>query len=593
MSYYLSIAIRSAAKEKFFEIVDTIEKFSGKIEQTEKDLIIGSSDDVNIISCLIQMKENYPEAHSGFSQYLGIAKGLAKIAEAGEILVSEEIEKKIIEDFEITSLGMLSIAGMSSQILVCRVETPVKKLSFPETKTLKPLIPRKDDFEALKNMLRVTNAILVTGPTGSGVTTFLDQFTEQTQDKEIFRTTCPTYIMDLSLKPIIEIVIQIMGIHGMENIEEKQNTIEKRLKQLGIADIGTSYLALLDFLGLGEDESILEKMDLKTRVEIITRTVAEVIKRIAWSKPVMIIIEDVEHIDVSSVNFIQHLMAKLAEEKVHFIFSSNSTQVNIGGLKGFELSTIPKEELVKLVEDQTGEKLNLPPTTPFHVAQYLLLYKEEIMSYHYDQYLGQTSISDFGLSFYDIKTIIKRRVELLGDKKEFLFNLAIAGTEINPDELPVDKKNHNLFNYLVRSNYLKKYFNHYLFANPMLHREVYNIVPDKEKRHQRLADYYSHIQGYEEYAAFHYREENNYKKAIEFLLKSGDQAVKKGGYDSGISYYSQALDLCQRQGDAVNLEILITLNENLADVYRALGDEKKALRYYKLVLDSYKEILKE
>ena len=44
---------------------------------------------------------------------------------------------------------------------------------------------------------------------------------------------------------------------------------------------------------------------------------------------------------------------------------------------------------------------------------------------------------------------------------------------------------------------------------------------------------------------------------------------------------------------SIDLEILVALNEGLADVYRSLGDEEKALKYYKVVLDSYKEILKE
>jgi len=123
--------------------------------------------------------------------------------------------------------------------------------------------------------------------------------------------------------------------------------------------------------------------------------------------------------------------------------------------------------------------------------------------------------------------------------------------------------------------------------------EIYNLVPDKKTRHERLADYYRRIQGYEEQAAFHYLKAENHKKAIEFLMKSAEFAIQKGGYESGIDYYNQALDLCQRQKDAADLEILVALNEGLADVYRSLGDEDKALKYYKVVLDSYKEILKE
>jgi tetratricopeptide (TPR) repeat protein len=108
-----------------------------------------------------------------------------------------------------------------------------------------------------------------------------------------------------------------------------------------------------------------------------------------------------------------------------------------------------------------------------------------------------------------------------------------------------------------------------------------------------MADYYIRLTGHEEHAAFHYREGNNFKKAIECSLQSARRAVRKGGYETAIDYYNQALELCQRKKEAADLETVVALNEELADVYRSLGDEEKALKYYKFVLDSYKEILKE
>ncbi|UCG92491.1 MAG: AAA family ATPase [candidate division WOR-3 bacterium] len=594
MDLFFSILIRNLARKKFSEITELIEKFTGTIERADKDMVLGHCDDVNIIACLFKIKESYPEARFGLSQYMGLAIGLSKIAKLGEILISEDIEQKIIEHFEITSLGMLSIEGMASQILVCRIENPKGELRFPKVKTLQRIsIPRTGEIELLQNLLRVAHAILVTGPAGSGKTTFLEQLIDQWQDAEIFQTVCPSYNKGHTLKPIAEIVKHLLHIYGTEGIEQQQKIIEERLRELDISDIGTSYLAILDFLGLSEEESILEKLELKTRVEMITRSVADILKRISWQKPVVVIIEDVEHMDASSVNFIQCVISKLLEDNVSFIFSSSLSQVNIPGLKEFELRSVEKDHLEGIIEKSTGEKLMLPPTTPFHVSQYLLLFHEEKMSYFYNQYCGKKSISGFSIPFHDVKTIIKRRLELLEDKRDFLFDLAVAGSEIKPDELPVEQKDRPLFDYFVTIGYLKKYFDYYIFANPLLHSEIYNFVADKEKRHLRLADYYRRIQGFEEQAAFHYREGGNYKKAIEFLMKSATLAVKKGGHESGIGYYNQAFELCQRQQEAANLETLVAINEGLAEIYRALGEEDKALEYYKFVLDSYKDMLKE
>ncbi len=594
MEYFLSIFIRGLTKEKFQDIIYNIERFSGSIVQAEKDMIVARSRDVNIISCLLKMKENYPEGRFGFSQYIGLAKGLAKIAKFEEILFSEEIEKQVIEKFALTSLGMLSIEGMSSQILVCRLDNVVGELIFPEQKKQELILSRKNEIELLKNLLTVTNAVLVLGHQGCGKTIFLDQLTDEWREKEIYRTFCPSYSIGRTLKPITDIVTQILGVYDVESIEEKQTIIEKKLKSLEIMDIGTSYLAILDFLSLNEEESILEKIEIKTRSEIISQSVAEVVKRISWNTPVVIIIEDIENMDASSANFVEQLMTRLVEENVQFIFTAAMSEIGISGLKEFELRSIEKKRLENLVENITDEKVTLPPTTPFHVLQYLRLYKEEKVIYLYNQYLGENALADFSLAFHDIETTVKRRLDLLeNDKLEFILSLAVAGVEISPDELPIDKKNLFSFDYFVDRAYLQRHYNNYIFISPLLHSEIYNLVEDKQNRHARLADYYRRIHGFEEQAAFHYLKAEDYKKAIEFLMKSANHAIRKGGYESGINYYTQALDLCQRKKDSVDLDILVALNEGLADVYRALGDEKKALKYYKVVLDSYKEILKE
>ncbi|OPX18548.1 hypothetical protein BXT86_00615 [candidate division WOR-3 bacterium 4484_100] len=594
MNYFFSIFLRDLNREKFYEIIETLEQFSGSIVEVEKSLILGQSDTVEIVASLLKMREFYPEMRFGFSQYPGLAKGLSRIAKFGEVLISEEVEQKLLDDFEITSLGMLTIEGMSSQILVCRIDQPRGDLKFPKQIRKENRISRAGQIDAMENLLSVSNAVLIVGPTGIGKTVFIDQLVERWQEqKEVLRTVCPPIIRRLSLEPIMELVEQLLEIEDVESIGEKQQAIERRLKELGIADIGTTYLAVLDFLGLSEEETILEKMDLKVRVDLVTTNIAEIIKRMSWNRPLVIIVEDVENMDPSSVNFMQNLILKLADENVYFIFSSALSQVNISGIKEFELREIEREDLINLVKNEINEEIKFAAATPLHIAQFLRLYREERLDYFYKQYQGEAAIGGFNLPFHDFKTVVKRRVELLEEKKDFIYNLAIAGIKIIPDEFPVDKDNLGLFEYFVKRGFLRRFLNYYIFINPLLHNEIYDLIPDKKRRHQHLADYYSRLEGYEELAAYHLQQAESYNKAIEYLIKSAQLVVGKGAYDSGINYYKKALELCQQHRELANLEILVAINEGLADIYRALDDEETALKYYKVVLDSYKEILKE
>ncbi|UCG30490.1 MAG: hypothetical protein JSV53_01030 [candidate division WOR-3 bacterium] len=594
MNFHFGINAQKLTLDQFTDIVDTVERSWGRIDSADKDLLVGSSEESNILCCLLELKEKYPDAHFGFSQHIALAKGLSKIAEKGEILISEEIEKIVIDDFKVTCLGMLSIQGMANEILVCKLEEPNKEITPPAPKPRWPHISRRSQLESLEHHLSVSKALLVVCPTGGGKTVFFDELIDQWEGKKIsYRTTCPSYMRGITFQPVTELVVQMLGIDGIRSTEDKQKKIEQKLKDLNIVDIATSYLTILDFLCLSDEESILEKLELKTRVEVLTDTVADIFKRMSWNIPVALIVEDAENMDASSTMFMQHLMTKLAEEDVCFIFCSYLSHINLSGLHEFELREIEKKDLARLIEEATGESMSLPPTTPFHVLQYIGLYNEEKLSYFYRQYRGETSIAGFALSYHDIKTIIKRRFENLGDKKEFIANLSIAGIKIQPDEFPLEKQSIDLFDYFTRIGYLKKHMNHYVFVNPILHDEIYELTRHKRNMHIRFADYYSRLAGHEEHTAFHYGEGENYKKAIEYLLLSARQAVRKGGYESGIEYYNKALELCQRKKDAAELELVIALNEGMADVYRSLGEEDKALKYYKVVLDSYKEILKE
>lgn len=595
MNYYIGILIRELKDEPFYNLIENLRRFNSRIEQVEKYLIICSNDDVNVINCLIKLKETYPEIRYGLSQYIGIARGLARIAQVGEILISADLESTVIDNFYITSLGMLTIEGMKTEILVCRVDGPKGEAKFPEFKRTSAIIPRATMIDSLKSFLKVTKSALVFAPDGTGKTFFIDQFIEEWgKDKEIFRTNVAPYISNITLKPVHNLLIQLFGIGFNLSLDEKQKFIERKLKKIGIRDIGTSYLACLDFLGLGEEDTILRKMDPKVRRELIINTICDVLANLSHIKPVVIIVEDIENLDQSSISFFQEFINKLADEDIRFIFTSNRAQVNLKGLKEFELIEIDHNQVEEYIYNQIGEKVNLPVTTMLGVAQYIALYQEEQIDYFYNLYNGESPLISFSLSFSDLKTIIKRRIELLPEPhRELLYALTMLGYEIDPEELPLSENIGEQLYYLIEHKFLNKIDERYFFISPVLQEEIYNLVPDRSQRHTRLADYYRRREGYEEYTLFHYLKAENYKKALEYLLKSAKNAIKKSGGESAINYYNLALDLCRREKDVADLETMIAINEGLADIYRSLGDEEQAMKYYKIVLDSYKEILKE
>ena len=97
MEYFISVFVRNLSKEQFYRLAETLERFSARIVQAEKDLLVARSTDINIVACIQKLKETYSETRFGLSQFIGLSRGLSKIAQFGELLISEEIEKLIME----------------------------------------------------------------------------------------------------------------------------------------------------------------------------------------------------------------------------------------------------------------------------------------------------------------------------------------------------------------------------------------------------------------------------------------------------------------------------------------------------------------
>ncbi|MEO0225720.1 MAG: hypothetical protein ABIL05_02085, partial [candidate division WOR-3 bacterium] len=354
-----------------------------------------------------------------------------------------------------------------------------------------------------------------------------------------------------------------------------------------------------DLFGVSEEDNIISKLDTKMKETIFTTTIREVLVRESWDKGLILVFEDIDHIDTSSMRLLRFLINEIKEEKIMFIVTSEFRPRLKDDCYTIEVLPLKSEDQDFLIRKFITDEINIPPATPLHLYQYLRLYEETSNMTMYRLFADETKQLSVPLSFGDLASIIDRRISLLDpDEQKILQNITLLGMEVNTELVNQLFPQRDFFPILekaVELGFLQRKFGHYRFSHRVIHQRFYETIEDKKSAHSKMAQFYEKINRYFEHIAFHHIQAEEYDEAIGALQKCALYVKRLNGWDNAIEYLTQALEFVRNkidQGGQADVNLVISLYEQMGDLYREMGDEENALRYYRLVLDGYKDILK-
>lgn len=132
----------------------------------------------------------------------------------------------------------------------------------------------------------------------------------------------------------------------------------------------------------------------------------------------------------------------------------------------------------------------------------------------------------------------------------------------------------------------------YLFKHAITHDVVYNLLlfDQRQELHRNVAEWYERAHA-EELApfypllAYHWRRAEDAPKAVEYLEKAGEQALRRGAYREAIDLLTQMLD-ANRRAEVVGDQARLALWEHwLGSAYLSVGDFEASFGHLKAALE--------
>jgi tetratricopeptide (TPR) repeat protein len=137
----------------------------------------------------------------------------------------------------------------------------------------------------------------------------------------------------------------------------------------------------------------------------------------------------------------------------------------------------------------------------------------------------------------------------------------------------------------------------YMFKHALTHEVAYNslLIQRRKELHgiiaraveelyaERLAEQY-------EVLAYHFGRADDTDKALEYLIKAAQKAANAFANREAVVLYEQALDVCRRQGDAMDRRLVMSIYQALASLGLGLSDFERSRAAGKKVLTIAREL---
>ena len=126
----------------------------------------------------------------------------------------------------------------------------------------------------------------------------------------------------------------------------------------------------------------------------------------------------------------------------------------------------------------------------------------------------------------------------------------------------------------------------YSFQHVLAQETVYHNILRRRRVvfHQQVAEamerlYGDNLEAYYEQLAYHYAQAEAWPRALEYLMKAGDKAAAAYANRDALDFYTQALEVCEKLGDAA-LPVAVAAVQKRAAVHRLVDRYSAALADY-------------
>jgi adenylate cyclase len=555
-----------------------------------------------------------------------IASRMEGIATPSSILVSEATHKLAEGYFEFKALGATQVKGIPTPLLVYEVLGPGAlrtRLQRAAHRGLAQFVGRERELACLHAALEQTRAghgqiVAAVGEAGVGKSRLFYEFKERTRRGclvlETFSVSHGKAFANLPLMELLRNYFQIAAQDDERRCREKvlgkMLTLERQFER--------SVPYVLSLLGIGEPDPALAEMDPSIRRDRTFDAIVELLARESRDQPVQLLFEDLQWLDRETEAFLAHLVEHVPHTRILLLVNYRPEYRPrwrcTDDCKRLRLESLTAAEAGGLLAALLGGDVDLAPLTQ------LILEKTEGNPFFMEEVVqtlveektlvgepGHYRIAQTPATLHiptTVQGVLAARIDRLGiAEKELLQTLAVIGKEfpfsvvqrictgregLTDDDLRRLLANLEAAEFIYERPAfpeLEYSFKHALTQEVAGHSL---LTERRSALHElaaqalealfptRIADYCSEL-------AHHYSLSGNIPKAVEYLHRAAQQALRHAAHPDAIHHLGAALKLLERLPDTPSrkqqeLTLLLALGPALMDV-RGYGAPEIAATY--------------
>lgn len=543
--------------------------------------------------------------HLALGAATNIADRLQNLAPNNSLVISPQTLKLSQGWFEVQSLGMHHLKGISAPMEVFQVlrESNARtRLEVAKRRGLSPLVGRRGELASLQGKWKLAksgkgNLVLLSGEAGIGKSRMADTLEQQVFEEGegyLLHIHCSAYHLHSAFYPILEFLEnEVLHFEREESPEDKVKKLEQFLQQAGMDVPGATPL-FAEFLSIASADYPSLEISTHARRQRIMESFQGILLHYAARHPVLLVLEDLHWADASTLECLRQFMEHLSSQPVLMLCTSRPgfqadwlhrpfvttiplqrlSQQRVAEICRFQAKgrTLPEEILERIYSKTEG--------VPLFVEELMKMVLESGMLQETEggyELTGDapalaipSTLQDSLLARLDQLSAVKEVVQLgsvLG--REFSFELLNAILE------PREKALKNALDQLLEAEiiYRKGAGDKpvYKFKHALIRDAAYEsmLKHNRQKLHREVASVlewqFSELsQSQPELLAYHYAEAGLLQKSIPFWLQAGLLASRRHANEEAIIHLEKGMELLAKvkEGNPVKsleLDFLLTL----------------------------------
>ena len=513
-------------------------------------------------------------------------------------------------------------------------DTDLVEQCVPSFVGREPEMKKLDVFlrQAIEGMGRI---VFITGEPGIGKTSISDEFLRRARKQYpgllISRGRCvEQYGTGEAYLPFLDAVGALLNGPGRERIAAIIRTYAPTwCLELPTAFVSTSSLERLQQDTIGATK------------ERMMREMGDALGALASSAPIVLLLEDLHWADPSSVDLLRHLCQRIVTQRVLIAGTFRPEDV--------ELSNHPlKSYKIEMQAHKLCEEVALGSFSREHIAEYLDAtfapnnFPAELSSLIHEkteghplfatnllQYLGERGdiamasgrwslvrpLAEMELEAPEsVRSMIGKKIDALGEQERRALQYAsVEGAEflstitaklVGVDEIDLEEqlahleKTHRLVVTLGEEELPDGVLaTRYRFAHSLYQNYLYGELVNKRRvlLHRQAGDelaghYGKRAPQIATQLAMHFERGRDFERAVEFLVRAGDNATKLYAYAEAEKHYTHALSLVEKLPGENQPEELLRLYDKRGTVNHALSRFPLAIGDFTKMLEQARQI---